>query len=103
MSAPIGPGDWVEYYRRSNDALYKTSAITLGSLYRVESLHTCRGRGGKVSQSARFVGIDHRSPTSKSGFWSVNVWCLRPIYRPSESLFLERLMDVPASPELEPA
>lgn len=101
MSAPIGPGDWVECIdvtpRNSNGPgnLTWLRLLRVGAIYRVQAVFTLDGEDGFA-----LAGFPPPPSPRMRGFRADR---FRPIYRPSESLFLERLMDVPAAPEFEPA
>jgi len=94
MSAPIGPGDWVECVNAESGWTDGDPRLVLGAIYVVEEV-AIRRRDPRTGLET--VGLYLREVPSHVP-WSITRF--RPIYRPSESLFLQRLMEVPA-PELE--
>lgn len=95
MAAAIGPGDWVECCKGPDYPPVTVGSIWLCVGIEAEAWGFCTDVNGRTS---RCKGI----PILLKGGGAP--WCscgFRPIYRPSESRFLERLMDTPA-PAREP-
>lgn len=85
MSEPIGVGDWVECVNPLNCAYI----VPLGSVHLVE----------EVTSVGDIPCLILRGVQHPLGYRRVRTECFRLIHRPSESLFLTRLMDAPADPE----
>lgn len=96
MSNAIGPGDYIECIETWH--AFDGPSVFKGRVY----LCTEVGFGCVCPSCGQEAWVDVAEvPPSPDLAWCV---CLfRPIYRPSESQFLERLMDVPVSKELESA
>lgn len=93
MAAPIGPGDWVQVVTGHPEDAPDDGNV----FYVVEVGRDCDGWCTCGSPDAVTL---HGDSTGLRFAWCV---CeVRPLRRPSESLFLQRLMDVPA-PEHEDA
>jgi hypothetical protein len=86
MSAPIGPGDWVEALIDC-DAEFGFGAIVKGSVYCVESL-SC-GPGDEPCSSCGSVGPGGLILKGDAPHFAGTGWCpcaFRPIYRPRADL-----------------
>jgi hypothetical protein len=106
MSAPIGPGDWVEccppagYRGGISRAEIKCAGSypRPGGVYQVREVGSFRSPDG-MTDGLRLVGIVASYPGHPDAWWTAS--CFRPIYRPSESLLRDLLQPIPA--ELESA
>lgn len=80
MSAPIGPGDWVECVATSVDFGFRP-----GQIYR------CTGAPPKVLP-CKTCGKEHtgltlsQAPAPRPATWLWPICCFRPIYRPKSEL-----------------
>lgn len=92
MSAPIGPGDIVACIRESEQ---RPGFLVVGRHYIVSEVIA-----GPFETCQFGLQLEGVARTNRAGFAD---FLFRRVDPPSESLFLERLMDTPASPELEPA
>lgn len=83
MSAPIGPGDWVEFYRLWRGlTLSPHYAVELGGIYRVlELVPDMDNRDGTFEPGLRLYRT-----ASQHEQVAYPVSCFRPIYRPKASL-----------------
>lgn len=90
MSAPIGPGDWLECI---NDAPHSWFGIrlTLGRLYCVERVWSVNERNDVTEDQVSLVGVPLPSRQS-TGSWGIHRF--RPIYRPKAD-FIESLKAPP--------
>ena len=95
MSEPIGVGDWVECIQNRKPTTQPPIGLVVGRAYRVEAAGVTGADDDNPNTPwIRVEGA--RCRPDKLGFRAA--W-FKPIPRPSESLFLTRLMDVPADPE----
>lgn len=92
MAEPIGPGDWI---RRIDDLL---PDVPRGTVMRCEDIDPEPGACLFCGPNAfgLFLSV---GPGAFFACWCPNHW--EVIYRPSQSLFLEQLMDVPAPEKVE--
>lgn len=87
MSAPIGPGDWVECVDASACPAYGPTPLVVGLIYAVERID---GRADVVGGVAlHLVGV--RSGGPQGGFGAFR---FRPVYRPRTDLIETLLQPV---------
>jgi hypothetical protein len=104
MSAPIGPGDWVECVDASphRGALDPSTiiALSLGALYQVREVADGFA-GGELRHGLLLVGLKNR--TNRDGLeFAYDVERFRPIYRPKSSIIEQLKQPAPeAVRELE--
>lgn len=87
MSAPIGPGDYVECYRgtdRGIDAASGTGGVIVGGVYCVREVIRGRYADGAIGEGLRFVGIQAFDANGREGGWPTEMF--RPVYRPNQEL-----------------
>lgn len=81
MSAPIGPGDWVEYVGGKDPEAISVGWLSLGGLYVVAAVTTAPGLSGKLCPALILEGW--------RGRWTVKAF--RPVYRPNAELLADLL------------
>jgi hypothetical protein len=103
MSAPIGPGDWVECVVpcNENDSAIQAhwlcgAEIIKGRVYRVMRIERGIDNFGEDSDGFVLVEKDTHFPRADGELGSWMVGHFSPIYRPDESLVAELLTQVPA-------
>lgn len=103
MTAPIGPGDWVECAPPSGyrgDIPIEQVGISgsypkRGHVYRVREVGQYRTLQG-MEDGLRLVGIVASTPGHPDSWWPAR--CFRPIYRPKAELIQSLLAPTPAKP-----
>lgn len=102
MSAPIGPGDWVECVESRQGTLL----LRVGAIYQIEAVRnfewSCDGcEPGECDQcGVRCVGLDSSRP-GYSGGWICSRR-FRPVYRPKSEI-IQALKQPSPTRELEDA
>lgn len=103
MSAPIGPGDWVECCPKFYVAQPPLGVTLIGSWPtpgRIYQVRECGFRTGTNDPAIRLVGIVASYPGHPDCWWPTRHF--RPIYRPKADL-IEQLKAPPkAAPVKEP-
>lgn len=90
MSAPIGPGDWVECIRMSPTGKGDGGFLRVGALYCVDRVRIfVRGTDGQRRPALTLVG----QPQQPRGAYRVDLF--RPIYRRDETLLARLMQPVP--------
>lgn len=80
MSAPLGPGDWVEFRPQHEfpPEHIQLSGLTVGAIYQVLNVFLAGGKG-----ALDLVGVPPYRTSEHRGF---SVRAFRPIYRPKQSI-----------------
>lgn len=94
MSAPIGPGDWVECVDdRASDfgSFGKGEVVVAGGVYLVSEVLMAFAPNGTRRPSLRLAGVV-APPSRRFRLCALDATRFRPIYRPDESL-TRRLME----------
>lgn len=87
MTAPIGPGDYVECIHAGFD---ERSPLTVGAVYTVT----------KVMEDNGFMGFLLKEVAPPPGFTGFLADLFKPIYRRDESLINRLMAPLPAEPDL---
>lgn len=98
MSAPIGPGDWVECIGGTKGmSAHHPGLVVVGQIYQVKEVgRFCRSTDGARYPSLTVFGV----PDVIDGYRvSLPVVIFRPIYSPKAELITNLLTTIPAEPE----